>query len=95
MVYGVTWFVTYHPVHGCTMQRTQLMLDEWQYQALKSRAQREGRSMSDLLREMLDAYLGRSGRRGSALDRARGVGEDGTATGRTHDAFLYGRNVRR
>lgn len=77
------------------MQRTQLMLEDWQYQALKSRAQREGRSMSELLREMLDAYLGRSPRRGSAMDRARGIGEDRTATGRDHDTFLYGRNVRR
>ena len=77
------------------MQRTQLLLDDWQYQALKARAQREGRSMSELLRQMLDVQLARSGPRAPRLDTIRGVGSDRVARGREHDRFLYGKNARR
>ena len=71
------------------MQRTQVLLDDWQYEALKARAQREGRSMSDLLREMLDSHLGKSATRGPRLADIRGVSDDREAQGRDHDRFLY------
>ncbi len=77
------------------MQRTQILLDDWQYQALKARAQREGRSMSELLRQMLDAHLKKSGARTPRLADIRAVGEDRTARGRDHDRFLYGKSGRR
>lgn len=77
------------------MQRTQILLDDWQYEALKARAQREGRSMSELLRQMLDTHLGKSGARARRLDDIRGVGEDRAARGRDHDRFLYGKSGRR
>jgi plasmid stability protein len=77
------------------MQRTQILLDDWQYQALKARAQREGRSMSELLRQMLDAHLKKSGARAPRLADIRAVGEDRTARGRDHDRFLYGKSGRR
>jgi plasmid stability protein len=79
------------------MQRTQLLLDDWQYEALKAQAERQGRSMSELLREMLDSALARDGAggRGLALDDIRGIGEDRSARGRNHDDFLYSKRGRR
>lgn len=79
------------------MQRTQILLDEWQYETLKAQAERQGRSMSELLREMLDSALARDGAgdRGLLLDDIRGIGEDRTARGRNHDEFLYRKRGRR
>ncbi|MBK7250087.1 MAG: hypothetical protein IPI06_04140 [Gammaproteobacteria bacterium] len=71
------------------MHRTQLLLDDWQYQALKARAQREGRSMSEVLRGMLNTLLDGPGTRHDELDRIRGVAEDRQARGRSHDEWLY------
>ena len=39
------------------MHRTQLLLENWQYDALKTRARREGKSLSQWVREMLKAAL--------------------------------------
>ena len=77
------------------MQRTQIMLDDWQYEALKAQAERQGRSMSELLREMLDASLRREPSRGPGLEDIRGIGADRKASGRFHDEFLYGKDGRR
>ena len=77
------------------MQRTQILLDDWQYEALKARARREGLSMSELLRHILDAHLKKSGARPPRLADIRAVGEDRTAPGRDHDRFLYGKSGRR
>ena len=77
------------------MQRTQILLDDWQYEALKARAQREGRSMSELLHQMLDAHLRKRGTRAPQLTDIRAVGKDRTARGRDHDRFLYGKSGRR
>lgn len=77
------------------MQRTQILLDDWQYEALKARAQREGRSMSELLRQMLDAHLAKSAPRTPRLADIRAIGEDRTSRGRNHDRFLYGKSGRR
>jgi hypothetical protein len=71
------------------------MLDDWQYEALKAQAERQGRSMSELLREMLDAFLDKGPARGSGLEDIRGIGADRKASGRRHDDFLYGKNGRR
>jgi len=77
------------------MQRTQILLDDWQYEALKARAQREGRSMSALLRQILAAHLGKSSARAPRLADIRAVGKDRTARGRDHDRFLYAKSGRR
>lgn len=77
------------------MQRTQILLDDWQYEALKARAQREGRSMSELLRQILDANLGKSASRTPRLADIRAIGEDHAARGRDHDRVLYGKSGRR
>jgi hypothetical protein len=74
------------------MHRTQILLEKWQYDALKARAERAGRSLSDFVREAVSAYLGEAGvatDAPSGLDAVAGIGSDREATGRTHDRFLY------
>jgi plasmid stability protein len=78
-----------------TMHRTQILLDDWQHAALKARAQREGRSMSEMLRELLTAQLGTSGTTTGDLAAIEGIGEDRGAYGRDHDRFLYGKPGKR
>jgi hypothetical protein len=70
--------------------RTQLLLEEWQYQTLRSRAEQGGASISSLVREAVDRYLkdSRPGERGS-LDEMRGIGHDSGLAGRDHDLALY------
>jgi plasmid stability protein len=73
------------------MHRTQLLLDDWQYAALKARAEREGRSISDLLRELITQQVGVPQPGASDLEPMRGIAEDKAAYGRDHDRFLYGK----
>jgi hypothetical protein len=73
------------------MHRTQILLDEWQYEKLKAASQREGRSISSLVRDAVTAFL----RRGQRSARTRlsdiaGIGGDRGARGRDHDEILYG-----
>lgn len=73
--------------------RTQLSLEGWQYESLKARGEREGRSLSDLVREAVTEYLAgpaepAAGR--SRLGRIRGVAEDREVSGKDHDRVLYG-----
>jgi len=73
------------------MHRTQLLLEEWQYEALRSRADREGRSISDLLREILKTSLTPSSMtKQGRLGEIKGIGEDAEAYGEDHDRHLYG-----
>ena len=39
------------------MHRTQILLEEWQYEALKSRADRQGKSLSELIRDLVSGCL--------------------------------------
>ncbi len=74
------------------MHRTQVLLKEDQYRALRARARREGKSLSELIRAAVSEWLRepRTNRRASLLDiRALGKDPDGPAA-RDHDAFLYG-----
>ena len=73
------------------MQRTQVLLDDWQYQALKARAVRAGVSMSELLRQILDAHLGKPPGRGHQLEGIIGIADDPNTRGRDHDDHLYGK----
>ena len=69
--------------------RTQLLLEPWQYSALKALAEREGVSISDLVRRILSRRLRpRSTRRG--FRAMAGIGRDRKASGRDHDRWLYG-----
>lgn len=78
---------------GCAIHRTQIYLESSQYEILKSRARREGKSMAAVIREILDEYLGgkSSMRRPDPLRRAIGIGKgDGAAVAENYQDFLYG-----
>jgi len=70
------------------MHRTQITLDDWQYADLKSTAKREGRSISQIVREAVGAYLERRSSR-AGLKSIAGIGEDPEVSGRDHDRMLY------
>ncbi len=69
------------------MHRTQLLLEEWQYEALRARAERESKSISALLREIVSQHLGRSA---GKLRLMEGVAEGPSDLAADHDRYLYG-----
>lgn len=72
------------------MHRTQILIEEWQYERLRSRAEREGRSLSDLVREILgDALEPGVARAAGKLGQIEGIGEDSANYGEEHDRLLY------
>lgn len=70
------------------MHRAQILLEEWQYQTLKSEADREGKSVSELIRDMLTKRFRR--RRKDGLDELDGIVSDPNTSGKDHDLHLYG-----
>ena len=75
------------------MHRTQVLLEEQQYQALRGRARRDGKSMGQLVRELVEAGLGAPGRKPSRRRRlrdSRGMFRAPDLRGRDHDDHLYG-----
>ena len=76
------------PVH-----RTQLHLDEERYRYLVLRAKAEGKSMAQVVRDLIDEDHKRSGsrRRKDSLDGIIGVfSGDGSAVAENVDDYLYG-----
>ena len=71
------------------MHRTQVNLEEWQYESLKIWAERQSRSLSDLVREAVSEYLTEEDAPGESLASLVGLGDDPDAAGRDHDRFLY------
>lgn len=74
------------------MHRTQIILEDWQYQVLRAQAEQQGRSMSELVRNILGNALSPPSRPKRRLSEIEGVGEDAASYGRDHDQFLYGEN---
>lgn len=76
------------------MVRTQIQLTEAQFQALKARAADEGRSMADLIRELVEESLTGSGRPRREERRRRALGAIGMLAkgprdlSRRHDDYL-------
>ena len=71
------------------MHRTQILLKDRQYERMKALAEREGRSLSSLVRDAVEAFLGRRTKATTRLAEITGVGEDPEARGRDHDDVLY------
>ena len=72
------------------MHRTQILLDEQQYQMMKSLAEREKRSLSSLVRDAVTAFLERRTKRSrTTLSEIAGIGDDPGSAGRDHDDVLY------
>ena len=74
------------------MHRTQVLFEEEQYQALRAQARRDGKSMSQLVRELVAAGLEAAQRRPSRRSRLRnskGMFRAPGARGIDHDDDLY------
>jgi hypothetical protein len=71
------------------MHRTQILLDEEQYQMMKTLAERDGCSLSRLVRDAVAAYLGRRAKPSTRLAEIAGIGDDPDTRGRDHDDILY------
>ena len=69
--------------------RTQILLEKWQA-TLKGLSEREGVSMSDLVRRILSQRLRSQPSRQKRLATIAGIGRDRRAAGRDHDRWLYG-----
>ena len=70
------------------MKRTNIVLEEAQYQYLKDRAEREGKSMSALVRELIEASICAS--KEDSIFKIIGMGRGkGRGAARRHDKILY------
>lgn len=74
------------------MHRTQLLLEDWQYEMLKARAERERRSLADVVREILTRALEEPDRRGGprGISELAGIVNEPDVSGRNHDDIVYG-----
>ncbi len=77
------------------MRRTNIVLEEWQYQYLRDRAARERKSLSALIRGLVQISItpprARAGR--DSISSIIGIGE-GRGGARRHDEILYRRRAR-
>lgn len=77
------------------MHRTQVLLEEQQYIILRNRAQREGKSLGELIRDLIAVGLQasqRTGRRGGqSLSSLKGLIDDPDFDAKDHDSALYGK----
>ena len=81
------------------MHRTQISLENEQYDLLTHEARRRRISLSAVLRELVDARYRRKGsvrqRKADPLAALTGLGAGtGEPVGRQHNRFLYGRKSR-
>jgi plasmid stability protein len=76
------------------MHRTQIILDDAQYVALREKARRTGKSMGQLIRELLAQQSESEARphrgKASGLAKMSGILKDPGFGGEDHDDVLYG-----
>lgn len=77
-----------------TKHRTQISLEDWQYQALLEISGRTRKSLSSIIRELItEKYRKQTGK--PAEDPIMGIvgmaSGDGASCAREHDRFLYGK----
>lgn len=74
------------------MHRTQIYLDESQYELLRSRARREGKSLASIIREILDQHFrGDAPSPADPLAAVIGIGSgNGAAVAEHYEDYLYG-----
>ncbi len=71
-----------------SLERTQVQFERWQYDALKARASREGRSLSGVVREAVTAFLA-APTASPTIGSIAGLASDAALRGEDHDALLY------
>lgn len=69
------------------MHRTQIMLEEKHYEYLKKISEQEKKSISQVLREIIESYSRKS--KVYSLSSIAGIAEDTGAYGKDHDKWLY------
>lgn len=73
------------------MHRTQLLLQEDQYRFLSTKAKEEGKSISAVLREIINRQMSARPLEADPLQAIIGMAEgEDAAVGREHDHYLYG-----
>ena len=72
------------------MHRTQVIIEEWQYEYLKNASEEKGKSISELIREMITSSINRE-TPPEPLSAICGLGEDPDGRGKDHDHLLYGK----
>ncbi len=79
------------------MTRAQLLFEPWQYDVLKSAAARAGKSISQIVRELVVEKLSprRAKRASKGIDAIDGLFSDREASGREHDRFLLSKPKKR
>ena len=71
------------------MHRTQVLLEDKHYEFLKKLSEEEHKSISQVLREIIDAFSKKS--KVYSLSSLSGIAEDHEAYGKDHDKWLYGK----
>ncbi len=79
---------------GQIKHRTQISLEDWQYQTLRDISRRTRKSLSGVIRDLLtEKFTRQAGRK--MTDPIQGIvamgAGDGAPAAREHDAFLYGK----
>ena len=74
------------------MHRTQILLEPLQYQRLKARAVEENTSLGELLRRLINRFLGETGEK-SNLNSFSGALEDTECQSTNFKKFLYPHGV--
>jgi predicted CopG family antitoxin len=65
------------------------MIDEKHYAFLKKKSEQEKKSISKILREIIESYSRKSNV--YSLLSVSGIGEDSECYGKDHDKWLYGK----
>jgi hypothetical protein len=83
-------FVLRRSLAGLAIHRTQISLEESQYERLMQEARQLGISLSELLRRMIDTRFEKAPPPEDPLSVIEGIGEgDGQPVGREHNKYLY------
>jgi predicted DNA-binding protein len=69
------------------MHRTQIILENKQYQLLKKLSEEKNKSISQVVREIIESYSKKTGV--FSLSDMAGIAEDSETYGRDHDKWLY------
>ncbi len=77
------------------MRRAQILLEDWQLEELRGESQREGKSLSGLVRDLVSRHL-TARKRGAGVEDIAGIARTGRRKRKHHDEIVYrhGRGVK-
>ncbi|MGI9305217.1 MAG: hypothetical protein ACR2RB_21305 [Gammaproteobacteria bacterium] len=78
------------------MHRTQISLEEHQYNALLTESRKHGVSLSAVVRGLVDKHLATRNYSTNPIGKLAGIAEgSGESVGQNHNQFLYGKATKR